>query len=134
MEDVGVFDASLKSFGDAAWTSRAVDAGYEVAYCGAASVRHPARRSIGELRRRYARFAGGHYDRGSRSSGQLLRERMRALLMLGPPVRLARQVVTAPELAGWHKKAGVVAVAYLARLAYFLEWARLELGGASRRQ
>ena len=134
MDEVGVFDASLKSFGDVAWTSRAVSAGYEVAYCAGASVRHPARRSLAELRRRYARFAGGHFDQGRRSRDQLLKERIRALLMLGPPLRLARQVATARSIAGWDKKAGVIAVAYVARLVYFLEWSRLELGGASRRR
>jgi glycosyltransferase involved in cell wall biosynthesis len=134
MDEVGGFDPALKSFGDVAWTARAVSAGYEVEYCDSARVRHPARRTLGELRQRYARFAGGHYDRGRRSPGQLTRERIGALLMLAPPARLARRVLTSSAIPDWHAKAGVIGVAYFARLAYLAEWARLELGGASRRQ
>jgi len=134
MDEVGNFDPSLKSFGDASWTARAVSAGYVVTYCDAARVRHPARRSLRELRQRYMRFAGGHYDSGRRSPGALTHERLKALLMLAPPVRLIREVLTSDGVPPLRRKAAVIGVAYMARLAYFFEWSRLELGGASRRR
>ena len=132
-DDVGLFDPALKSFGDVIWTSRAVSAGYGLRFSDFARVRHPARRSLYHLYRRYARFAGGHYDRASRCSRRLLRERFRAALMLLPPAKLATRVLTSVEPAPWDAKLKVIAVAYYARLSYLLEWCRLELGGESRR-
>ena len=134
IREVGGFDASLKSFGDVAWTARAVNAGFKVSYADDATVRHPARRSLVALQRRYARFAGGHFDRARTSEGKLRTERLKAILMLAPPLRLATHVLTEPTLRGWGVKAKVIAIAYFARLAYLVEWSRLELGGASRRQ
>ena len=135
MQEIGTFDASLKSWGDVLWTSRAVTAGYKISFSGGANVRHPARRSLRALRLRYARFAGGHYDRARNTSPQqLLKERLRTLYMLRPPVRVAKRIANAATTRSLRDKATVIAVEYYARLAYVVEWCRLELGGASRRE
>jgi glycosyltransferase involved in cell wall biosynthesis len=58
-ERVGPFDTKLKSGGDKEWGQRAFAHGVPVAYCDAAVVRHPARRSLKELCQKRARQTGG---------------------------------------------------------------------------
>lgn len=58
---VGPFNDRLKSGGDAEWGSRARAYGYELAYASNVVVRHPARRSLGELCRKARRVIGGHH-------------------------------------------------------------------------
>jgi glycosyltransferase involved in cell wall biosynthesis len=134
MDEIGMFDASLKSWGDVLWTSRAVNAGYRIAFCRGANVRHPARRTLRALRLRYARFAGGHFDRARGSRAELVRERLRTAYMLRPPIRVARRIASAAGTRSLADKVSVIGLEYYARLAYVLEWFRLELGGASRRE
>lgn len=59
-EEVGPFDASLRSGGDGQWTRQAYDKGCVLEYCDAAVVRHPARSSISEIARQRRRITGGH--------------------------------------------------------------------------
>jgi glycosyltransferase involved in cell wall biosynthesis len=134
MDEIGTFDASLKSWGDVLWTSRAVTAGYKISFSSGASVRHPARRSLKALRLRYARFAGGHFDRARSSRQELLKERWRTVYMLRPPIRVAKRIATAARSRSLTDKATVIGMEYFTRLAYVAEWCRLELGGASRRE
>jgi glycosyltransferase involved in cell wall biosynthesis len=134
IDEVGMFDGNLKSWGDVLWTSRAVSAGFRIAFAPGAIVRHPARRTLRALRLRYARFAGGHFDRSRGSRSQLMGERLRTAYMLRPPVRVAKRIAAAAEGRGLRDKATVIGLEYYARLAYVVEWCRLELGGASRRE
>lgn len=61
-EDLGYFDARLKSNGDRQWCQRAVQKGYQIKYAESAIVRHPARYTFEEIARRYIRMAGGRVD------------------------------------------------------------------------
>jgi hypothetical protein len=134
MDEIGMFDGSLKSWGDVLWTTRAVSAGYGITFSREARVRHPARRTLKALRLRYARFAGGHFDRARASRPQMRRERLRTAYMLRPPVRVAKRIASAAGSRSLADKATVIGLEYYARLAYVLEWCRLEFGGASRRE
>jgi len=42
-DEIGLFDSSLKSGGDVAWTKKATDAGYSISYAKKATVFHPTR-------------------------------------------------------------------------------------------
>lgn len=55
---VGLFPAEMKSGGDVAWTSRAVDMGMNLVYCSDAVVMHPAR-TFGELIKKQYRVGTG---------------------------------------------------------------------------
>jgi hypothetical protein len=49
-------------------------------------------------------------------------------------VRVAKRIAAAAGARSLRDKATVIALEYYARLAYVVEWCRLELGGASRRE
>jgi cellulose synthase/poly-beta-1,6-N-acetylglucosamine synthase-like glycosyltransferase len=59
---VGRFDDRLLSLADREWGARVSRAGFSLAYAHAASVQHPARRSLAELARRSARTTGGFVE------------------------------------------------------------------------
>jgi glycosyltransferase involved in cell wall biosynthesis len=61
---VGRFDESLFSGGDAAWGWRASAHGVPIIFEPAAAVRHPARESFQELHAKLARVQSGAYARG----------------------------------------------------------------------
>ena len=129
MDAVGTFNGGLKSGGDHEWCSRALAAGYQLAYREGATVVHPARSSLREISQRAARFAGGTFDKSRANRRRLFRERLRVLLRMKPPLR----VILSREPRRLESKLKVIGVAYLANLAYTVEWVRLELGAASRR-
>lgn len=63
-EAVGSFNAELYSGGDREWGRRAHDAGFLLLYAETAVVRHPARRTWAELRKKFDRVAQGLRDSG----------------------------------------------------------------------
>lgn len=62
LDDVGVFDPSLQSRGDAQWGQRVAAAGGAQRYAGDAVVDHPARASWSELLTKSVRVARGQRD------------------------------------------------------------------------
>lgn len=58
-EDVGFFNAELRSGGDREWSMRAGAKGYRVVYAEDAVVGHPARRTLAQLSRKKRRTVGG---------------------------------------------------------------------------
>jgi glycosyltransferase involved in cell wall biosynthesis len=133
LDAVGPFDAALKSGGDREWTSRAIAAGWPIAYHEAAVVKHPARRSLGELTHRLARIAGGHFARSRADRRLLMRERLQVMRHLVAPAKLAAQAVVSPSPAGFKARCQIALVGAAANWSYVAEWVRLELGAAPRR-
>lgn len=62
VEQLGGFDATVKSGGDHKLSAGIVAAGYRIAYASDAIVRHPARTSFSELRSKRRRVIGGVYN------------------------------------------------------------------------
>lgn len=66
LDTVGVFDASLASGADMEWGRRVATAGWRLAFCARAVVRHPARGTWMEWRRKQERVLRGHRQLGQR--------------------------------------------------------------------
>ncbi|MBT8485360.1 MAG: glycosyltransferase [Phycisphaerae bacterium] len=62
LDQVGGFDESLKSLGDAVWTRSVVRAGYRPVYGHEAVVSHPCRLTLAQVRGRAVRKTGGEHD------------------------------------------------------------------------
>ncbi len=62
IDNVGVFDATLKSGGDREWGQRVFAAGYSQVYADDVGVAHPARHSLGELYKKVVSKCGWIYD------------------------------------------------------------------------
>lgn len=65
IDDVGGFEADLKSGGDVEFCKRAVAAGHAIAYADDVLVLHPARSEFGEYHRRLKRTISGARDRAA---------------------------------------------------------------------
>ncbi|MCG7601031.1 glycosyltransferase [Halomonas sp. McH1-25] len=58
-DDVGFFNDDLMSGGDVEWNKRATQRGYSIGYCSDCVVKHPARSSLLEIKKKSERVAGG---------------------------------------------------------------------------
>ena len=102
---IGVFDGTLTSLGDREWGLRVAAVGLKGVYAEAAQVDHPARRTLGDLRRRTQRMAGGFYVLATRkglSARLLIRDTTMGLIPLGfwlqpPPTKDGRGVISLRE-------------------------------------
>jgi glycosyltransferase involved in cell wall biosynthesis len=136
---VGPFDESLYSLGDRDWGRRVFEAGFAQRYAEVARVRHPARRSVGELLRRARRMAGGYYQiaRSRRVSPKtLLRDAPMGLvsrLGLGSASRSRCAAPGRRQLEGLGERATVAMVTLAIVAVRALELGRLLAGGRPRR-
>lgn len=137
IEQVGGFEAHLKSSGDIEWGQRIAAAGYPLAYADEARVAHPARYSWGQLFKRTVRLAGGLYDLYHQECYSLFdRNRIYALKLienLVPPVNFVINVFINSPLQGMKQKIQVAAVMFFVRYVSAGEMIRLKLGGTSTR-
>lgn len=62
-EEVGRFDADLRSGGDRDWGERVAEAGFDQVYASEAFIRHPARRTLPDLLQKMVRTTRGDYRR-----------------------------------------------------------------------
>lgn len=137
IQQVGGFEAHLKSSGDIEWGQRIAAAGYPLAYADEARVAHPARYSWSQLFKRTVRLAGGLYDLYHQECYSLLdRNRIYALKLvesLVPPVNFVINVFVNSPLQGIKQKVQVSAVMFFVRYVSAGEMIRLKLGGTSTR-
>ncbi len=110
LDQVGVFDGSLPSGGDRQWGQRVFDAGYRQVYADDVVVRHPARRSLAELRVKAARLSEGRYRvRKSQARNSLSRILIDILGSIVPPKQTIR-VYLNRDLHGFGQKTKVICV------------------------
>jgi glycosyltransferase involved in cell wall biosynthesis len=127
--EVGDFDDRLLAGGDREWGQRATRAGYRGQYADAAVVRHPARPTLAELRRKRRRIERG------RSKQRIIEDRMLGVTELirgfRPPVRGMWQYARAvpePTVGRMLRVASVTAA-----LHYTSAWHQLRLWPGERR-
>ena len=134
IQDVGPFDAQMKSVGDRDFGNRVAAGGYALAYTRNARVQHPARGTVHELVHKRRRVAGGHHERARKLGMPLLRFVVAMLRMLirNPFWGLMRiqQKARNASLATKLKVAGLYMVLSYAQA---FERVRLQLGGETHR-
>jgi glycosyltransferase involved in cell wall biosynthesis len=62
IEEVGFFNADLKSGGDREWGGRVFNRGYKQIYAEDAIIMHPARYKVNQIVKKYRRVIGGLHD------------------------------------------------------------------------
>lgn len=88
LDEVGSFNAELKSGGDYEWGQRVFKAGYEVIYAEDTKLGHPARYSFEELHKKIIRVIDGKYALIDKTNASSLKKFIRDLLRdLIPPVK-----------------------------------------------
>ena len=137
IENVGIFDANLKSSGDVEWGQRVASCGYKQVYAEDTCVDHPARYSFEQLYRRTLRHAGGHYDLQKQKCQSFLKQNQMFLASffrdLTPPLMFAFKVFSDSRLKTIEQKIKVSLVMVFIRYISAWEKLRLKLGGNSVR-
>jgi glycosyltransferase involved in cell wall biosynthesis len=137
IEQVGKFDAKLKSSGDVEWGKRVYQKGYQQVYGESVIVKHPTRSSWQEFYNRTRRLAGGHYDlqlKQARSVWQRQIVFLRTLLQnLIPPVFFTIDTFLDTRLDGIGQKLKVSLVMVLVRYISAWETLQIRLGRVSSR-
>jgi glycosyltransferase involved in cell wall biosynthesis len=132
IQQVGVFNESLKSNGDREWGQRVHQAGYQQVYGEDACVSHPARRTFSELHKRTIRITGGHYDYKKRrgySWPEFIRDWVNDIF---PAFSNYRRIWTYTPLSWWQRCQLTFVMLFVKHLSA-RERLRLQLGGTSTR-
>jgi hypothetical protein len=134
INDVGTFNATLKSGGDIEWGQRVYAAGYNQVYADDVCVAHPARRSLGQLYTKMVRRAGGEHDKKKKEGYSVGDFIVDLTQELKPPLRSIVRIAFDPKLSGIQQKSQVISVMLLAKYFKAFEKVRLQLGGISQRR
>jgi glycosyltransferase involved in cell wall biosynthesis len=129
LDDVGAFDATLKSGGDVQWGQRVFAKGYQQLYANDARVNHPARNSWACIRKRSIRIVGGRYDalkKNNPSAWDMFKD---LILFLKPPFRSFFHIWTDKRLHGPKQKLWFTIVMLCLRGVAIHERLRLQLFG-----
>ena len=131
-EDVGLFNADLKSGGDVEWGLRVSARGYTLLYAEDSYVAHPARYSLRQLTKKIIRQTGGSYDCHKDNKSKLIRL-VKYLYELKPPLRSAFfKAFLEWELKNSEQRIKLFFVIIFAHYVKRIEEIRLLLGGKSR--
>lgn len=131
IDDVGMFNSALKSRGDLEWGQRVFAAGYGQIYAADTVVRHPARHSLKELRKKAARVVGGIYDLESRKRSFLMLKDV--VVNLKPPVKQIYAAINDKRLPSYRQQFQVVPVMLFVHYVRTWEKAALLFGTPSKR-
>jgi glycosyltransferase involved in cell wall biosynthesis len=131
-EQIGYFNANLKSAGDSEWGKRAFSAGYSIIYAEDTCVAHPARYSLDQLYKKTIRQAGGHYDR-DKDTGYRLNRLIEDISSWRPPLRSALlKTISAKQLKTTQQKIQLFLIIFYIHYLKIFEKMRLRLGGKSK--
>ncbi len=137
IEQVGLFNARMKSSGDLEWGQRVYAAGYKQIYADDTCVAHPARSSFAELYKRTVRLAGGIYDLHSQKEASYWQRNKVFIKTLAqnliPPINFVVNTIRDSRLKGVEQKIKVALVMFFVRYISAWEMIRLKFGGETAR-
>lgn len=137
IEQVGNFNASLKSGGDLEWGKRVFEGGYKQVYAEEVQVDHPARHSWIQIYQRTIRLTAGAYIRQCQKASALEKYKITLVYLwqnLIPPFIFLFNTFRDSRLEGLKPKIQVSLVMFFVRYASFIEIVRLQLGGVPARK
>ncbi|MGA9379701.1 MAG: glycosyltransferase [Phormidium sp.] len=138
IQQVGVFDHSLKSNGDREWGQRVYHAGYQPLYAEEICVTHPARHSLQQLYSRARRIIGGRYDLQQKQETSFLKRNSIFMMNLAkyaiaPIAMLGFNLLLDKRLKTPQQKIQVSLVMFFVSYIYVWEMLRLKSGKTSHR-
>ena len=131
LDDVGYFDESLKSGGDREWGRRVYDKGYPQIYADDVCIRHPARHSWADVKKRSIRISGGKYDLAKRQWTSQWDGIKDLLLFMKPPFGIFFRIWKDDRLKTTQEKMQFTMVMLRIRYVSIKERLRLQLGGGA---
>jgi glycosyltransferase involved in cell wall biosynthesis len=137
LQQVGVFDSTLKSNGDREWGQRVFTSGYTLRYAQTACVNHPARYSLDQLYSRARRIMGGRYDLQQKEHSFWKRNGLFMLsvtkYLTAPIAMLSFNFFLDRRLKTLKQKIQVSWVMFFVSYVYVWEMIRLKCGSTSHR-
>ncbi|MFB2878173.1 glycosyltransferase [Floridanema aerugineum] len=138
IQEVGMFDSSLKSNGDREWGQRVYHAGYQPLYAEEICVSHPARNSLSQLYSRARRIIGGRYDLQQKQESSFLKRNIIFLInvvkyAIAPIAMLGFNLLLDKRLKTPTQKVQVSLVMFFVSYVYVWEMIRLKSGKTSHR-
>ncbi|MFB2834758.1 glycosyltransferase [Floridanema evergladense] len=138
IQEVGVFDSSLKSNGDREWGQRVYHAGYHPLYAEEICVSHPARNSLPQLYSRARRIIGGRYDLQQKQESSFLKSNLIFMInvvkyAIAPIAMLGFNLLLDKRLKTPTQKVQVSLVMFFVSYVYVWEMIRLKSGKTSHR-
>lgn len=138
IEQVGCFNANLKSNGDVDWGRRVFAQGYQQVYAEEVCVYHPARQSFEQLYKRTIRLAGGSYDLQTPKNASFIKQNLiffKGLMFdFVPPLMFVFNTFFDARLPKNEQKIKVSLVMFFVRYVTAWEKLRLKAGGVSARE
>jgi hypothetical protein len=131
IENVGYFDATLKSGADLKWGQKVYNAGYKIVYSKEACIAHPARNSLKSLLKKHARVVGGLYD--MHRGNYPLKEFLIDLKDDWPHYQDFKDIFHDKRLANGIQKFGVIGIMLLVKFTRVAERIKLRMGTKSKR-
>jgi glycosyltransferase involved in cell wall biosynthesis len=131
-DHVGLFDEHLLSGGDAEWGKRASELGYKPCYSNAATVIHPARRTLADALHRARRITGGHFHRLRKNfpADSQVVVGAKGLLVVGKELRdETSRILVDPRVASWGQRTRLLGVIAARGAQCAVEFIRLGVGG-----
>jgi glycosyltransferase involved in cell wall biosynthesis len=130
-DEVGYFNDQLKSGGDMEWGQRVFSCGYPILYADDSYVRHPARKTLAELRQKVKRINKGHYEmskhRNEDSHSTLIQFFISSLRLKPPLVSTLRKVLSEKRLKNNQQRVQVFCIELLVYYMAHLEKVKLQL-------
>ena len=131
-DEVGPFDEALKSSGDVDWGQRVRVTGAGQRFDAELVVTHPARKTLGELRSKFARLGGGMQDL-ARKRGRGLRSMATDVPITFFPFWTLVECVSDTRLRGVFARVRMAALVLLLGSTLGIERIRVQCGGRARR-
>jgi len=127
-DDVGVFNAELKSGGDSEWGKRVAAAGYKLHYAEEVKIAHPARSTYAEYYVKTIRVMSGlpAYRYGCESKARTF---WRLLKSIVPPISGVKKIWAEAHSMSYYRKIKVATVVVFLHYIWSFEGARLRLKG-----
>lgn len=133
--DVGMFNSELMSSGDKEWGQRVYKLGYQIAYSEDAYVRHPARNTFSDLKRKALRVAFGLYqlagirgEIGFLDISVCIKRILQVCVDVLRTVWLVNRVLRDSTVSNFKNRLHISFIAFYLRYLKIIESIRLELG------
>jgi glycosyltransferase involved in cell wall biosynthesis len=104
VEEIGTFNARLKSGGDVEWTRRISAAGYDVVFGKDAAVEHPARHRYRDLRKKKLRVSKGYHDMQTAQGYPFSAWMKDVMRFMKPPIRTLYRVMSDDRLPAFSER------------------------------
>lgn len=129
-EMIGLFNNDLKSGGDVEWCRRLIQKGGKLCYIKNAEIKHPALRSFKNFKNKYARIAGGRFQKDNFKLYEVFRTSYHHFLSFKEIEKVIQNTESAKSFS---KKISLIVIHFLKISIYIITYFKIYFGGTPER-